>query len=199
MNDRFPYLASNRSRSLIAWAVRVSLALGFHGALKASGPSGLSVQSGTAATTVSGSHWDITVSQDAFLQWQSFNLGAGQSVRFHQPSPGSVVFNQIQDAQPSQIFGRIDANGFLVLMNPSGFYFGPDAQVAAAGLVVSTSLAAPVESTGGLFWQFNGPPPRAAIVNYGRLQVGESGSLFLIGDHIANRGSQSAPGGSVGL
>jgi filamentous hemagglutinin family protein len=199
MNDRFPYLSSNRSRSWIAWAVRVAVALGFHGALKASGPSGLTVQSGTAATTVRASHWDITVSQNAFLQWQSFNLDAGQSVRFHQPSPGSVVFNQIHDAQPSQIFGRIDANGFLVLMNPSGFYFGPDAHVAAAGLVVSTSLAAPVESNGGLFWQFNGPPPRAAIVNYGRLQVGESGSLFLIGDHIANHGALSAPGGSVRL
>lgn len=138
MNDRFLTRWSPPSRSLIAWAACVAVALGFHGGLEASGPSGLTVQSGSAVSTVTGSHMDITVSQNAFLQWQSFNLDAGQSVRFHQPSPGSVVFNQIHDAQPSQIFGRIDANGFLVLMNPSGFYFGPDAHVAAAGLVVST-------------------------------------------------------------
>lgn len=180
-------------------ALRMAAAVGLIPGLLASGPSGLSVQTGTATTQVTGSHWDITVSQNALLQWQSFNLDPGQSVRFLQPSPASVVFNQIQDVQPSQIFGRIDSNGFLVLMNPSGFYFGPEAHVAAAGLVVSTALAAPVESTGGLFWQFNGPPPRAGIVNYGRLQAGDSGSLFLIGEHIANHGELSAPGGSIRL
>jgi filamentous hemagglutinin family protein len=172
------------------------------GTVAIAGPAGLSVQSGTATATATGPHLDITASQNAVLQWQSFNVGAGESVRFSQPSPGSVVWNRIQDANPSQIFGRIDANGFVVLMNPSGFHFGPDAHVDAAGLVVSTANAAPVESSAGLFWQFNGPPPRASIVNYGRITTGNGGaggSLFLIAESIANHGSLSAPGGSVHL
>lgn len=199
MIDRFRSSTLGWCRRPCSGAVSLALGVVLPWVLEASGPSGLSVQSGTAATAQSGPHWDITVSGNAFLQWQSFNLDAGQSVRFHQPSAGSVVFNQIQDAQPSRIFGRIDANGFLVLMNPSGFFFGPDSHVAAAGLVVSTAPAAPVESSAGLFWQFNGPPPRAAIVNYGRLEAGPAGSLFIIGERISNHGVVSAPAGAVHL
>jgi filamentous hemagglutinin family protein len=163
------------------------------------GPEGLVVQSGSASAAVQGSHLDLTVSHGAVLQWSSFNLAPGDSVRFQQPSPGSVVWNRIQDANPSAIFGRIDANGFVVLQNPAGFHFGPDAHVAAAGLVVTTANAAPVETPAGLFWQFSGPPPRAAIVNYGSLQAARGGSLFLIAERIANHGSIEAPGGAVGL
>ena len=56
---------------------------------------------------------------------------------FVQPSPASIAWNQIGDASPSAILGSLSANGTLVLVNPSGFYFGPDAHVAAAGLVAT--------------------------------------------------------------
>lgn len=163
------------------------------------GPEGLSVGAGTASAIGNGSHLDVTASHNAVLNWQSFNIGASESVTFHQPSAGSVVWNNIHDANPSQIFGRIDANGFVVLMNPSGFYFGPDAHVSAAGLVVSTAIASPLDSGAGLFWQFNGAPPRASIVNYGRLNTGSGGSLFLIAENVANHGTLEAPHGSIGL
>lgn len=52
------------------------------GTVAVAGPAGLSVQSGTATATASGPHLDITASQNAVLQWQSFNVGAGESVRF---------------------------------------------------------------------------------------------------------------------
>ncbi len=162
-------------------------------------PQGPVVQSGSASFSTSGAHTQITASHNAVLHWQSFNLAAGQSATFVQPSASSVVWNRILGGNPSEIHGSITANGVVVLMNQAGFHFGPSSFVSAAGLVVSTAPATPIESGAGLFWQFNGAPPGVSIVNYGHLQVGQGGSAFLIADHIANHGSITAPGGTIGL
>ncbi|HVV72480.1 MAG TPA: filamentous hemagglutinin N-terminal domain-containing protein, partial [Verrucomicrobiae bacterium] len=162
-------------------------------------PAGMTVQHGSASAVTSGNQLTITASQNAFLNWQSFNIGAGETTRFLQPSASSVVWNQINDQNPSQIYGNLNANGIVVLMNRSGFYFGPGSFVSAAGLVVTTAPAAPADSSAGLFWQFNGAPPQASIVNYGQLNVGTGGSLFLIGEHVENHGTLNAPQGNIGL
>jgi filamentous hemagglutinin family protein len=146
-----------------------------------------------------GSDLTLKVSDNAFLRWDSFHIGAGESVRFIQPSAASVVWNQIGGSDPSAIYGSLNANGTVVLINPAGFQFGPDARVAAANLVISTAVPTPVDSGGGLFWSFNGAPPTAAIVNYGHLSAAQGGSLFLIGNRIENRGHLEADHGRVGL
>jgi filamentous hemagglutinin family protein len=162
-------------------------------------PTGLSVQSGTATSALNGSQLTLTTSHQAFLNWQSFNVPAGQSVQFLQPSASSIAWNRIQDQNPSQIFGSVQANGVLILENAAGFHFGPEASVQAAGLVISTAAGSPIDSVAGPFWQFQGAPPLAPIVNYGSLRVADGGSLYLIADRIENRGSLAAPGGQVGL
>ena len=108
------------------------------------------------------------------------------------------MWNRINDPNPSQIFGSLQANGVVVLMNSSGFYFGPNSFVSAAGLIVSTANCVPPQNTGGS-WTFNGPPPLASIVNYGQIKIGSGGSAFLIADHIENQGTIDAPGGTIGL
>ncbi len=162
-------------------------------------PAGPTVVSGTASTSVSGAHLSITASHNAVLHWNSFNIAPGESTQFIQPSASSVVWNHIADQNPSQIFGSLSANGTVVLINPSGFHFGPEAHVDAAGLVVSTANATPIESSAGLFWQFQGAPPQASIINYGHIQTSPGGSLFLIAENIANHGTLAAPSGSIGL
>ncbi len=161
-------------------------------------PTGMTVGRGSATAHQSGSHLTVTASQNAFLNWKSFNIAAGETTTFVQPSANSIVWNRINDKNPSQIFGTIQANGVVVLLNSSGFYFGPNSFVSAAGLVVSTANCAPPENGGGT-WEFNGPPPLASIINYGHIQVGNGGSAFLIADQVENHGTIEAPGGSIGL
>ena len=132
------------------------------------------------------------------LNWQSFNIAAGETTIFNQPSASSVVVNRINDQNPSQIYGSLQANGMVVLMNASGFYFGPNSFVKTGGLIVSTANCLPPQNSGGS-WEFNGPPPLASIVNYGQIKVGNGGSAFLIADKIENHGNIEAPGGTIGL
>ncbi len=162
-------------------------------------PTGMTVHGGSATAASSGSHLTVTTtSQNTFLNWQSFNIAAGETTIFQEPSTTSIVWNQINNANPSQIFGSLQANGVVVLLNSSGFYFGPNSFVSAAGLVVSTANCAPPQNSGGS-WEFNGPPPLASIVNYGQIKVGHGGPAFLIADKIENHGDIEAAGGAVGL
>jgi len=127
-----------------------------------------------------------------------------------QPSSSAVAWNQINDANPSQIFGSLNANGYVVLQNQNGFYVGGTAAISTHGLVMTTSPTPAPELSSGGAWEFNSPPPAAKIINYGQINVSGGGSLFLIANDIENRngvdsanntsvGTLSAPGGKIGL
>ena len=120
-------------------------------------PLGMTVVQGAAQATQQGSQLNITAAHNAFLQWNSFNIAAGETTRFIQPSASSVVWNRITDVNPSTIYGNLQANGMVVLANQNGFFFGPDAFVQAAGLVVTTTPIAPGMSLSGGA-NFGAPP-----------------------------------------
>ena len=161
-------------------------------------PTGMTVGSGSASVTTAGSQTTITASQNAFLNWQSFNIGASETTTFVQPSAASIVWNRINDPNPSRILGNLNANGTVVLMNSSGFFFGPNSVVKAAGFVATTATP-PADFGSGSSWEFTGAPPAASIINYGQIKVNNGGSLFLIANAIENHGILSAPDGTLGL
>ena len=186
-----------RRDTLLRRAVAMGAVFGFTLNVLAN-PFGMTVQSGSASLSASGSQLNITAANNTILNWQSFNIASGETTTFIQPSAGSIVWNQIGGASASQIYGSLQANGVVILLNSSGFYFGPNSFVSAAGLVVSTANCLPPQNAGGA-WEFNGPPPLASIVNYGSIKVGNGGSVYLIADQVQNYGSITAPGGSIGL
>lgn len=161
---------------------------------------------GTAAFSTSGSQLTITTPANTFINWQSFNIAAGETTTFVQPSSSSVVWNQINDPNPSQILGTLNANGYVVLQNQSGFYIGGSASINAHGLIMSTAPSAMPNLSSGGAWQFNASPPTAKIINYGQINITGGGSVFLIASDIENNndpvlgtGTISAPGGNIGL
>jgi filamentous hemagglutinin len=83
----------------------------------------------------------LTVHQttnSAILNWSSFNIGAGGSVTFKQPTASSVALNRIFQGSPSQIFGKLNANGQIYLINLDGFLFGATSTVNVGSLLVSS-------------------------------------------------------------
>lgn len=162
-------------------------------------PSGMTVSLGSATTQQLGSQLNVTVGQLTILNWNSFNIGAGETTTFLQPSSGSVVFNFIRNGNPSQIFGNLNANGTVILANANGFYFGPNSMIRVGGSFVATTAPLIPDVGSGAAWEFTGMPPLASIVNYGQIQVGQGRSLFLIAENIQNNGTLSAPGGNIEL
>lgn len=70
-------------------------------------PGGGQVSTGQASINVNGSHMDVNqASQNASINWQTFNIGSGAQVDFHQPDSSAVAVNRIADPNGSQIMGK---------------------------------------------------------------------------------------------
>ena len=123
-------------------------------------PVGGTVVQGSASFNTSGSQFTINQSSSsAFINWQSFNLVAGETTTFVQPSSSSVTWNYINDPSASSINGNINANGYVVLQNPNGFAIGGSATISANGLVMTTASTPAFDLASGGAWNFNAPPP----------------------------------------
>ena len=136
-------------------------------------------------------------SQNLSLNWQSFNVAANQTVDFVQPGASSIAVNRILGNSGSEIFGQLNANGQVWLINPNGVLFGRGAQVSVGGLVASTldvSDSALTSSTRS----FSGSG-KGSVVNQGNINAATGGYVALLGNHVSNQGVVSAQLGTVAL
>ena len=165
-------------------------------------PAGAAVVAGQASIATQGHQMTIRNSAGAVLNWQSFSIGAGQTVRFEQPSTSSQVLNRVLGRDPSQIAGNLSSNGKVWLLNPYGVMFGPEARVDVAGLVVSTLNISDADwqarrysLVSGLGSNNNG----GTIVNQGEIRTTLGGQVLLVGGSggVRNEGLIEAPGGQV--
>src|SRR5262249_59917410 len=75
-------------------------------------------------------------SNSAIINWNTFNIGVNESVRFNQPGTSSVMLNRVTGGLgPSEILGTLTANGRGFVINRDGILFGPNAVVNTAGLL----------------------------------------------------------------
>jgi filamentous hemagglutinin family protein len=178
---------------------------------------------GNATAVQSGN--SLTVNQtstSAILNWQSFNIDAGASVQFNQPTSASVALNRIYQQNPSAIFGNLTANGQIYLVNPNGIVFGQGARVNAAGIIASSlgisdtnlksGLLAPQILAGNQPALSAGdnvvdPTPGAdgtvkpgdITVQAGAQITTANGRILLAGSNVKNGGTLTAPDGQVVL
>jgi filamentous hemagglutinin family protein len=187
-------LALELSRAFTASAMLAAMPL----ALAA--PQGGTVTAGQAAIQHNGALTTITQgSQRAAIDWRSFNVGAAETVNFVQPNASSAILNRVVGNDPSAIFGRITANGQVMLINPNGILFGRTAQVDVGALTATTSNLSNADFMAGRL-QFTEPGrPGATVENQGRITVAEGGFAALVGRQVANSGVITARLGKVAL
>jgi len=161
-------------------------------------PSGGQVAAGQASISQSGNAMTINQASDkAILNWSGFGIGADESVRFVQPSAASVALNRVVGNDASNIYGHLDANGQVFLVNPNGVYFAPGAQVNVGGLVASTLDITDEDFQNGNY-RFSGESA-ASVVNAGDIRAAEGGYVALIGNTVGNNGAITTPGGATAL
>jgi filamentous hemagglutinin family protein len=194
MHPRLP-----RLRNLFLTATAL-LALGV--ARVAAGPEGGTVVGGAATITGQGGP-AVTVNQstqNAIINWHTFNIGRGESVTFQQPNSGSVALNRVTGGLgPSEILGNLTANGRIFLINRDGVLFGPGAVVNTAGFLASTNDIKNADFMAGRY-NFNIPGrPDASIVNHGRITATSGGFAALVAPGVRNTGTITATLGTVAL
>src|SRR5262249_54000378 len=107
----------------------------------AQGPQGGTVVGGSATITGQGTA-SVVVNQTsnfAIVNWNTFNVGAGGSVKFIEPSSSAVVLNRVTGGLgPSLILGNITSNGQVFVVNRDGILFGRNSVINTAGFLAST-------------------------------------------------------------
>jgi filamentous hemagglutinin family protein len=166
-------------------------------------PQGGAVIAGQASiATTAPNRMQVTQGSDrAVIGWQSFSIGSNAAVDIRQPGAGSISVQQVQGNDPSRIFGQLSSNGRVVVANPNGVWFGPDARVDAAGIAAGAG-----RMSQGAVDQFmadgrvrldQGAATGAQVVNEGRITAGRGGLAALVGPTARNAGTIEAQGGRV--
>ena len=137
---------------------------------------------------------------ELIANWQDFSIGSNGTVNFYQPSSSSVALNRVVSMQPSEIFGALNANGNIFLINPNGILFAPGSSVNVAGLVASTLNISNEDFLNGNYSFYQDPSMGPSyVINQGIITVEEGGDVSLIGGAVSNDGVIYAPLGSVNL
>jgi filamentous hemagglutinin family protein len=156
-------------------------------------PSGADVVAGDAEIAVEGRDTTIHAADNTIIDWQDFDIGVDESVRFIQPHELARVLNRVVTPDPTQIDGSLLANGIVYILNPYGIYFGDTALVDVGQLIAAAGNLSNEDFLAGIdrFTELGG-----SVENWGEIHAG---SVGLFGASVANHGLISAPDGAIWL
>ncbi|PLC07245.1 hemagglutinin [Variovorax sp. RO1] len=158
----------------------------------------------------------VTVEQTAdkaILNWETFNVGRNTTVAFAQQKDWAVL-NKVNDpqARPSQIQGRIKADGTVMVANRNGIVFSGSSQVdtrnlvAAAAQIDDAQFQAHGVYANGNTPNFKNAQGRVEVQAGARLSTPAPGSatqgggyVLLLGAEVHNAGEIATPGGQAML
>ncbi|MGX2950133.1 two-partner secretion domain-containing protein [Ursidibacter sp. B-7004-1] len=155
-------------------------------------PNGENITHGTA--TIERANNAMTINQSSnvvSIDWNSFDIGAQNSVEFKQPTSLSIAHNRVTGGNASEIQGKLTANGRVFLSNPNGVIFSKTAEVNVGALLATTKE---LENTQSNLEQKNfrfirKKTEEGEIKNQGKITAnGQNGFIALVGDKVKNEG-----------
>jgi filamentous hemagglutinin family protein len=163
-------------------------------------PNGGQVVAGAATITGTGTS-NVTVTQTtkkAIIDWSSFSIAQGETTTFNQLGKDSIALNRVTGGDISQIFGSLNANGQVYLINPNGVVFGAGARVDVGGLVATTAnISNDAFMAGGTLRFGQAGKADAQIVNEGYINVRDAGIAAFVAPRVRNNGTITAHAGKV--
>jgi mucin-19 len=166
-------------------------------------PLGGTVVPGSGAASFSSTLGTLTIDQTTprvIINWQDFSIRPGEVTRFIQPSAGAAALNRVISANPSELYGTLQGNGAVFLINQNGILVGPGAQINVGSFLASTldfgpdELSANASFLSGAALRLSGNST-AAVRNEGYISALDD--VFLIAHTVQNAGTIS--GHTVGL
>jgi filamentous hemagglutinin family protein len=162
-------------------------------------PTSATVNAGKATLSTNGANMAISQTSDkASINWGTFNIGSSAAVNITQPNANAVLLNRVTGNGPSQIFGKLSANGQVILLNPNGIVFGQSGSVTASTFTASTFGLSDDDFMAG-YYKYNRNSSTASVVNQGTIETTAGGYVALIGASVTNEGKIIAPQGDVVL
>jgi filamentous hemagglutinin family protein len=189
-----------RSASLIACMAALNPA--------AAAPAGGTITAGNATISSNAATTTITQTSDrAVINWNSFNIGATETVTFAQPNAQAAALNRVTGSQLSSLQGTLNANGQVYLVNPNGVLIGSGAHVNVASFIATTASIADskfMTSTAAAngrydFNELTSASSAGTIVNEGTITVAEGGIAALVAPAVKNTGIIAARLGTIEL
>src|SRR4030042_1986854 len=108
-------------------------------------PSGGSVPTGYGSVgdfdySTSGALHVRDVAEKTVINWDSFDIGSSALTEFPQLGRNPVVLNRIMSGEATGIFGTLQANGSVFIVNPAGVVLGPDSHFFNITQLVASTL-----------------------------------------------------------
>src|SRR5260370_36368068 len=136
-------------------------------------------------------------SSRAIINWNSFSIAPGEVTTFIQPSSNDAALNRVISDNPSLIYGSLQANGHVYLINQSGILVGPGGSVNTCGFTASTLDVSDQSFLLGGNLNFSGAST-AGVNNQGSIRA-LGGDVFLIANTVAHSAAINAPKATIGL
>ena len=158
---------------------------------------GIEISSAASATstTTTIAHTD----SHAIINWNSFNIAAGDTVVFDQ-SAAAVTLNRVAvNGGISQINGNINSNGRVFILNPNGVVFGNGAKVNVGSLLASSMDMSDDDFLADNYKLTAVDGKYSHVANHGTIHAASAGYVALVGETVANTGTIHAQYGSVVL
>ncbi len=166
------------------------------------GPNGANVVGGAATVQGQGTANVVVnqTSQNAIINWQTFNIGSGETTKILMPNSNSAQLDRVTGGLgPSQILGTLSSNGKVFLVNPDGILFGMGARINVGSLLATTSDIANKDFMAGNYKFAIPGNPNASIVNMGRITAQTGGFAALVAPGVRNTGTITAKLGKLTL
>ncbi|MEN9897663.1 MAG: hypothetical protein RLZZ66_1312 [Pseudomonadota bacterium] len=143
----------------------------------------------------------LTIKQNSpsmVSEWKSFNIGENSTVNIEQPQANSKLLNRINDANPTEIHGKLNSNGQVYLLNQQGIIFSKTAKVDVGGIVASSQDLTNENFKADKNEFANKTGTLSEINNEGSINA-KDGMVALIAPRVSNSGNIISKNGDVAL
>lgn len=174
-------------------------AFAFNGGPVQANPSGGVVVHGAAdfANVAANQLMINQTSQNVIINWQDFSIAAGEITRFAQPTGGAAL-NRVVSGNVSQIYGTLQGNANVYVINPNGIFIGASGVIDIGGrAVISTLDIDNNDFLDGGDARFYGDST-TGVTNFGTISS-SGGDVVLMGGFVDNHGQIGALNGTVAI